>query len=145
MLKFVLVSLFIFSSFTTQAQTHTNRGGKGPDIENPKSCSVFILSTVKDLQLKYIKSYLSKKVTRNLDQREKIEMVFKDLIQKKALDLDLSLVGEYKAPTCKSCLSDQKQILLEIIELYERHKICPEFWKKEDEIKWIKNIIIYGK
>jgi hypothetical protein len=142
----LFATFLILFSFTSLAQTHTNRGGQGPDIDKPQSCPLLILKTVKDLQLKYLKIFHSKKLLRTIDKKEHVEKVFKELIQKQALELDLNLIADYKIPSCKSCLSYQKQLLVELLDIYERHQICPEFWKiEEDEIKWMKNIIIYGK
>lgn len=127
------------------SQTHTSRGGGPNDVEIPKRCGNFVLGSAYELKMKYLKIFLSTKQIIGLEKREDGEKVFRELIYKQDLGHDLNLVSMFNLPSCKSCLSESKQILLELIDLDKRHEECRGFFITSNEIRWMKNIIIYGK
>ena len=138
MLALLLCSLSVWS------QTHTNRGGSGPDEGGVIQCSLENYNA-KKLQLKYIEANHVKIPKKKKVGEDQIEVIFRDLILMQNLKIDLKLVGEFKFPDCKTCLSDKKKILVEWLELVERRQDCSEFDKKHDLIPLIKNIITYGE
>jgi hypothetical protein len=129
-------------SQSVSAQTHTNRGGSGPDGERISSCSQ-IATSAKELQLKYLRmdpTFLKKKI-----DKVDVDAEFVNLIQFQNLEIDMNLIGKLQMPLCENCLSEKKRILKDLVEAYESQSHCPEFWKKEDLIPLMKNIITYGK
>jgi len=100
---------------------------------------------VRKLQLKYLNIFMAEGDVKEIERTQKVEQSFETLIQKQSLDADLDLIGRFKIPNCKLCLSERKQVLLELLDLYERYQACPQFEGHQEVKGWIKNIVTYGK
>jgi len=126
------------------AQTHTNRGGSsgGPEGDKVGPCPQEI-ATARKLEAEYLKLHEGK-----LSKKQKqipVEERFSQLIHQQSLDINLELVSKLELPSCKTCLGDKKKLLMELVEIYQKKQQCPEFWKKEELVPLMKNIIVYGK
>ncbi len=140
----LLLGLFIcLFCFSLAAQTHTNRGGSGPDEDKIGPCPPLLVGSAKSLQNKYLK--LHKQYAKVKLKKINADEEFVKLIQSQNLELDMELIQKFKLPDSESCLSEKKEILQDLIKIYERNSHCPEFWKKHELIPIMKNIIVHGK
>jgi hypothetical protein len=144
-MRLMIISFLISFSFLSLAQTHTNRGGKGPELDKRGECNQLLYEHALALQLSYIQANRPDTSKRKEVKKDQIEKEFKDLISTQNLLIDLNLIKNLPLTDCKKCESHKVEILKELLEFLERNHHCPGLDKYHDLKPFIKNIIKYDQ